>query len=75
MTLSAASLIAEGRRVLRIEAASVAALEERIDEEFVRACQMVADASGRTVVCGIGKSGHTPACRVLVNLRGPLPSR
>ena len=58
MTHSAAALIAEGRRVLRIEAASVAALEDRIDEGFVRACQIVADASGRTVVCGIGKSGH-----------------
>lgn len=58
MTHSAASLIAEARRVLRIEAASVAALEDRIDERFVRACQIVADASGRTVVCGIGKSGH-----------------
>lgn len=58
MTPSAASLIAEGRRVLRIEAASVAALESRIDEDFVRACRMVADAPGRIVVCGVGKSGH-----------------
>ena len=58
MTPSAASLIAEGRRVLRIEAASVAALEHRIDEDFVYACRIVADASGRVVVCGIGKSGH-----------------
>lgn len=58
MTHSAASLIDEGRRVLRIEAACVAALEDRLDEEFVRVCRMVSDASGRVVVCGIGKSGH-----------------
>ncbi len=51
-------LIAEGRRVLRIEAAAVAALEDRIDEHFAEACRIVAGASGRIVVCGIGKSGH-----------------
>jgi D-arabinose 5-phosphate isomerase GutQ len=55
---STASVIAEGRHAPSIEAASVGVLEERIDEEFVRAWRMVADASGRTVVCGIGKSGH-----------------
>ena len=58
MTTSSEALITEGRRVLRIEAASVAALEHRIDEEFVRACRIVADAMGRIVVCGVGKSGH-----------------
>ena len=58
MTPSSEALITEGRRVLRIEAASVAALEHRIDEEFVRACRIVTDAMGRIVVCGVGKSGH-----------------
>jgi arabinose-5-phosphate isomerase len=58
MTPSAEALIAEGRRVLRIEAAAVAALEPRIDEDFVHACRLVADAPGRIVVCGVGKSGH-----------------
>jgi arabinose-5-phosphate isomerase len=58
MTDSAGSLLAEGRRVLRSEAASVGALKDRIGEEFVRGCRMIADASGRTVVCGISKSGH-----------------
>ena len=58
MTHSAASLIDEGKRVLRVEGAAIAALEERIDEDFVRACHIVADSSGRIVVCGIGKSGH-----------------
>jgi len=57
-TLTDDALITEGRRVLRIEAAAVAALEERIDEHFARACRLIAGASGRLVVCGIGKSGH-----------------
>lgn len=55
---STVSVLAERRHVPRIEAASVGALDELIDEEFLRAWYMVGDVSGRTVVCGIGKSGH-----------------
>lgn len=55
---SDASLIAEGRRVLEVEAASVAALAARLGDAFVRACTLVRDAPGRVVVSGIGKSGH-----------------
>ena len=52
------ALIAEGRRVVTIEAAAVGALEGRIGEDFARACRLVAEAGGRVVTCGIGKSGH-----------------
>ena len=52
------SLIDEGRRVLAIEAAAIVALRERLGDDFARACRLVADASGRIVCCGIGKSGH-----------------
>jgi arabinose-5-phosphate isomerase len=52
------ALIAEGRRVLAIEAAAVAALESRLGEDFARACELLAGATGRVVTCGIGKSGH-----------------
>lgn len=52
------ALIAEGRRVLELEAAAVAALAGRIGEDFARACSMIAGAGGRVVTCGIGKSGH-----------------
>jgi len=51
-------LVEEGRRVLRLEAAALSALEERLGGEFVRACRLVADAAGRAVVSGLGKSGH-----------------
>jgi arabinose-5-phosphate isomerase len=51
-------LLEEGRRVLAIEAASVSALQSRLGDDFVRACRLVAAASGRVLVCGIGKSGH-----------------
>lgn len=58
MTASDASLMDEGRRVLLAEADAVATLAPRLGTEFVRACRMVAEASGRVVSSGIGKSGH-----------------
>lgn len=46
-----------GKRVVRIEAAAVAALEARINAEFERAVDVVSSAQGRVVVTGMGKSG------------------
>jgi arabinose-5-phosphate isomerase len=57
-TTSSRELIAEGRRVLSIEAAAVAALGERLGDDFARACRLIAAAPGRVICCGIGKSGH-----------------
>lgn len=53
-----AALIEEGRRVLRIEAAALASLEERLGDDFATACELLSGARGRIVTCGIGKSGH-----------------
>jgi arabinose-5-phosphate isomerase len=58
MSAPDAELVDAGRRVIEIEAAAVAALAERLDDAFVRACRLVAEARGRVVVSGIGKSGH-----------------
>ena len=52
------ALLAEGRRVLGLEAEAVAALEDRVNADFVRACRLIHDARGRVVVSGLGKSGH-----------------
>ena len=51
-------VLAEGRRVLRIEAEALAELAERLDESFVRAVETMRAARGRIVVAGMGKSGH-----------------
>ncbi|HVL56088.1 MAG TPA: KpsF/GutQ family sugar-phosphate isomerase [Burkholderiaceae bacterium] len=51
-------LIARARDVLRIEAAAVAGLADRIGEQFAAACRLVLACRGRVVVAGIGKSGH-----------------
>jgi arabinose-5-phosphate isomerase len=45
------------RRVLRTEAAAVAALEPRLGAAFVRAIEAILNARGRVIVSGIGKSG------------------
>ena len=52
------ALIDAGRRVIAIEAAAVAALADRLGDDFVHACRLVAAASGRVIVCGLGKSGQ-----------------
>jgi len=46
-----------GREVLRLEAAALARLAERLDREFDRACEQLLACRGRVVVTGIGKSG------------------
>ena len=55
---SPAQLTARGRRVLATEAAAVAALVDRLGEDFARACELLLACEGRVVVTGMGKSGH-----------------
>jgi len=50
--------IARGRRVLATEAEAVAALAERLGDDFSAACRLLLECTGRTVVTGMGKSGH-----------------
>ncbi len=57
LSIDADKLLATGRDVLRLEAEAVGALEARLDESFVRACELLLDCSGRVVVSGMGKSG------------------
>jgi len=51
------ALVELGRRVLRLEAASVREAAERLDERFGRAVELLAAARGRVIVSGVGKSG------------------
>ena len=46
------------RRVLSIEADAVRALGERVDENFLKAVELIRTRKGRVVVSGMGKSGH-----------------
>jgi arabinose-5-phosphate isomerase len=56
-TTDTATLLEAGRRVLRMEAASLQTLERRLDEHFADAVRLILDATGRVIVSGIGKSG------------------
>ncbi len=47
-----------GRAVIETEARAVAALARRVDDGFVRACELLLACRGRIVVLGMGKSGH-----------------
>src|SRR5512141_470619 len=53
-----ARLLALARRVLATEAAAIAALQDRLGDEFLKAVQIVLACRGRVTVSGIGKSGH-----------------
>lgn len=53
-----ARLIELGRAVVEIETEGVAALADRIDRRFAEACRLILHCRGRTVVTGMGKSGH-----------------
>ena len=45
------------RKVLRIEAAAILALVDRINGDFERAVQLLFECRGRVIVTGMGKSG------------------
>ena len=54
---AAAALVELGRRVIRLERNALEQMECRLDESFARAVEMIATASGRVIVAGVGKSG------------------
>ena len=50
--------IAVARRVLRTEIAGLEALAKELDANFTAAVDLLAAATGRVIVTGMGKSGH-----------------
>jgi len=51
------TILESARRVIQMEAAAVAGLEDRLGEPFLRAAEAILRASGRVIVSGVGKSG------------------
>ena len=47
-----------GLAVVNTELEAIAALRDRIDDTFAKACQILLDCQGRIIVIGMGKSGH-----------------
>ena len=54
----ASALIQSAQRTVRLELEAIEALFERINPDFVRACELLLACRGRVVVVGMGKSGH-----------------
>lgn len=58
MKENSASFIASAKRVIDIEKQAIASLTGHLDDDFVRACELLYTCKGKVVVSGMGKSGH-----------------
>ncbi|MCQ8879508.1 KpsF/GutQ family sugar-phosphate isomerase [Pseudoalteromonas shioyasakiensis] len=52
------NFIEQGKRVLDIERQALVDITQYLDENFNLACQLIYQCKGRTIVVGMGKSGH-----------------
>ena len=57
-TLNPEQLKRLGLAVIETELAAIEALNPRIDNSFIRSCEIMMGCQGRVVVIGMGKSGH-----------------
>ncbi len=51
-------IVNQAQKVLDVEAQSILSLKNRVDENFVKAVQMIAATKGKLICTGIGKSGQ-----------------
>ena len=51
-------ILLSGHQTLTAEAKALADLDQRLDEAFVTAVQLMLRCTGRVIVCGLGKTGH-----------------
>ncbi|MBD5772366.1 KpsF/GutQ family sugar-phosphate isomerase [Marinomonas colpomeniae] len=57
MNIDSNVLIESARRTLSIQAQALANLSNQVTEEFAKAVRMILASKGRTIICGMGKSG------------------
>ncbi len=55
--MNSGEVLKRAAAVLRIEAEGIGSIMERLDENFVRAVELLASCRGKVVVTGMGKSG------------------
>lgn len=58
MTSSTTDFLAIGRRVIRRESEALDIFADTLDGGFSAAVDLILQAQGRVIVCGMGKSGH-----------------
>ena len=56
--MNKSALLKLGTAVIRTEIDALRGLLPRIGDDFVRACEIILERSGRVIVTGMGKSGH-----------------
>lgn len=57
-TVPSFDFVKSGLRTIRIESDAVTALSQRLDQDFIKACELILNCPGRIIVTGMGKSGH-----------------
>ena len=56
--INPAQLLQTAKQVISIEQHALARLIDSIDDNFIKACELLINCKGRIVLAGIGKSGH-----------------
>ncbi len=56
--MSNKQLVSYAIKALEIEAEAITDLISRIDENFIKACEIILQCKGKVIVTGMGKSGH-----------------
>ncbi|WP_415882009.1 KpsF/GutQ family sugar-phosphate isomerase [Neptuniibacter sp. QD34_54] len=56
--MSQPDFLSSARRTIQLEAEAVSDLVSHLDENFIRACELMFQCTGRIIVTGMGKSGH-----------------
>ena len=52
------SLLNTAKQVISTEAQALTQLTEQLDQNFVKACELIQNCSGKVILIGMGKSGH-----------------
>lgn len=56
--MSDSSFLNSAKRTISLEAAAVTDLLQHLDQNFIDACELMLNCTGRVIVTGMGKSGH-----------------
>jgi arabinose-5-phosphate isomerase len=58
ITINKAQLLQTAKQVITTEQQAVANLLDCINNDFIKACELLIQCQGRIIVTGIGKSGY-----------------
>ena len=50
-------MLKRAKKIIKLEAKAIAALADKLDDNFIKAIELIDNTSGRVIVTGIGKSG------------------